>query len=450
MPEKKYKQLSRLQRVLLSTMLRKGYSKSKIATNLGVHRPTIYREINRNSWISASKVSYYTPQHAQGKYIRRRKKKIKLLGNKTLRQYVESRLLSGWSPWQIEGRLKYENQGRSIISHETIYRYIYSDYGIRNRFYKKLRRKHFSRVKHGSRKKRYPADIMISNRSDAINNRSVFGHWEGDLMIFKRGIRGNLITLRERKSRLLVAVKNNDKSAKGTAINIISTLKNIKDQVKSITFDQGSEFMKYPWIKDCLEADIATEEGRAVIKEHVGDRKIDVLVNNAGLMEPAGLLSELPLDKWRYQYGVNLEAPLFLSQLLLNNLSGGRILNITIYSSFRVTPGLAAYGISKAALNMLTEYMRAEFKELDVSVGLLLPGIVNTGIQDQYKSKSISNSKPPTSAISRLEPTSVSMFIKWLILDSNKVEFGKDIWDIYDKKHQKFWHKGEPLKNPLL
>ena len=201
---------------------------------------------------------------------------------------------------------------------------------------------------------------------------------------------------------------------------------------------------------EVLAADIATEEGRVLIKEQVGDRKIDVLVNNAGLMEPAGLLSELPLDKWRYQYGVNLEAPLFLSQLLLNNLRGGRILNVTIYSSFRVTPGLAAYGISKAALNMLTEYMRAEYKETEISVGLLLPGIVNTGIQDQYKSKSISNTKPPTSAISRLEPTLVSMFIRWLILDSNKIEFGKDIWDIYNKEHQKFWHKGEPLKNPLL
>jgi hypothetical protein len=49
-------------------------------------------------------------------------------------------LKSGWSPWQIKGRLKSENAGQCIISHETIYRYIYSNYSIRNMFYPKLRR----------------------------------------------------------------------------------------------------------------------------------------------------------------------------------------------------------------------------------------------------------------------------------------------------------------------
>lgn len=37
---------------------------------------------------------------------------------------------------------------------------------------------------------------------------------------------------------------------------MISTVKNIKNYVKSITFDQGSEFKKYDWIKDCLDTKI--------------------------------------------------------------------------------------------------------------------------------------------------------------------------------------------------
>ncbi len=64
--------------------------------------------------------------------------------------YIHNKLGCGWSPWQIEGRLKYENGGQTLISHETIYRYIYSAYNIRNRFYQCLRRKHKLRVKRHS------------------------------------------------------------------------------------------------------------------------------------------------------------------------------------------------------------------------------------------------------------------------------------------------------------
>lgn len=75
-------------------------------------------------------------------------------------------------------------------------------------------------------------------------------------MIFKRGTRENLITLRERKTRYLVAIKNTSKEAMGTAVRLISTMSSMKNCIKSITFDQGSEFKKYLWIKDCLNTDI--------------------------------------------------------------------------------------------------------------------------------------------------------------------------------------------------
>ena len=98
--------------------------------------------------------------------------------------------------------------------------------------------------------------MLINNRPDVINKREEFGHWEGDLMMFKQGIKSNLITLRERKTRFIIAIKNLNKTASGTALTLISTIKNIKQHIKSITFDQGSEFVKYQWIKDCIDTDI--------------------------------------------------------------------------------------------------------------------------------------------------------------------------------------------------
>jgi len=199
---KQYHQLTEQDRINLRVMLEQHYSTNKIAEILNVHRSTIYRELKRNSrthWKTG--VKFYWSCFAQEKYLERRKRSTKLEKNTLLKDYVHSKLRSGWSPWQIEGRLKLENAGECIISHETIYRHIYSDYGILNMFYEKLRRKHFWRIKRNARKPRVPKDLLINNRPEVINQREEFGHWEGDLMMFKQRIKGNLITLRERKTR---------------------------------------------------------------------------------------------------------------------------------------------------------------------------------------------------------------------------------------------------------
>lgn len=86
--------------------------------------------------------------------------------------------------------------------------------------------------------------------------RKDFGHWECDLVVFKKGVKTNLITLRERQTRYMIAIKNENREAAGTALALINTVKMIKPYMKSITFDQGSEFKRYTWIKECLGTDI--------------------------------------------------------------------------------------------------------------------------------------------------------------------------------------------------
>lgn len=187
---KQYHDLTEQDRIFLSIMINKRSKKAKIAKILGVHCCTIYREIQRNENVhkykrpySELKVErYYSSFLAHRKYISRRKRQSKLSQDKSLCQYVHSKLLKGWSPKQIEGRLKRENTGACLISHESIYRYIYSDYDIRDRFYQKLPRQHRHRIKRSGRKSRYTEDVLLRNRPQSINNREEFGHWECDLM----------------------------------------------------------------------------------------------------------------------------------------------------------------------------------------------------------------------------------------------------------------------------
>jgi transposase, IS30 family len=169
-----YKHLTEKDRVFLRIMLDKHYSKTKIAKILGVSPSTIYREVKRNSCIHRhSGLKFYWNHRAQQKYLERRKRGLKLEKDINLREYVHKKIKVGWSPYQIEGRLKVENNGICQISHESIYQYIYSDAERRNRFCKYLRRRHSYRFKRNQRKPRIPPELLITSRPEPINDRKI-------------------------------------------------------------------------------------------------------------------------------------------------------------------------------------------------------------------------------------------------------------------------------------
>lgn len=73
-------------------------------------------------------------------------------------------------------------------------------------------------------------------------------------MMFSKGISGNFITLVERTTRFMLAIKHTSKNARTTAMSIIKALTPLRGLVKSITLDQGVEFLKYHWLETFLEA----------------------------------------------------------------------------------------------------------------------------------------------------------------------------------------------------
>jgi IS30 family transposase len=126
-------------------------------------------------------------------------------------------------------------------------------------------------VRKGQRKPRVPAELLINRRPEIINNRDEFGHWECDLMVFKQGVKTNLITLRERKLRFLIAFKNENRKSDITAMNIIRTTNKIKDHVKSITFRFGRPRLILLYLtgvilevkfKDEIRQELASESSR--------------------------------------------------------------------------------------------------------------------------------------------------------------------------------------------
>ena len=104
-----------------------------------------------------------------------------------------------------------------------------------------------------------PKGISIEQRPFEPNDRSEFGHWEGDTIVGSTKIKnsGAVLTLVERKTRFQMVVKLKDRKAK-TVRKAFNKLKNLypdynfKDIFKSITFDNGSEFSMWASISKYL------------------------------------------------------------------------------------------------------------------------------------------------------------------------------------------------------
>ncbi len=138
--------------------------------------------------------------------------------------------------------------GRCSISHEAIYRYMFSEEGKNQSLFKYLRSRKKIRHKQNSRKSKPIFNrISIHQRPQLINNRNDFGHWKADLMLFKKGSQCNLLPLRERQTRYVIAIKNYSKRSEeiASSLKYIFLTRGSGLPLKSITVDNGTEWVTH-------------------------------------------------------------------------------------------------------------------------------------------------------------------------------------------------------------
>ena len=256
-----YTQITLADRRRLHHMVAAKVPVNEMARQLGRHRSTIYREIRRNTFRDRELPDYdgYYSTVANDTAKDRRRRLRKLRRHPTLRTEIINQLEARWSPEQIAGRLLLDGLSRIRVCKETIYRFIYSkeDYGLG--LYQYLPEARRKRRPMRSRKPRdgaFPATHRISQRPDFVGDRSRFGHWEGDLLIFERPLgHTNVTTLVERKSRYTVLIKNPSRHSRpimGKIIRAFSPLPAFARQ--SFTFDRGTEFAGFRALEDGIGA----------------------------------------------------------------------------------------------------------------------------------------------------------------------------------------------------
>ena len=245
-----YTQLTQKERYQIYALKQAGHRQSKIAEILGRHKATISRELRRNRGLRG-----YRPKQAHRLALARRSAKVRPRFGGPIWRQIEVLIRQDWSPEQIAGRLEVEQNVR--ISHEAIYQYIYAEKRSGGTLYRHLRCQKQRRKRYGSYDRRgvIPNRVSIDERPAIVDTRRRLGDWEGDPVIGK-GHRGALVTLVERKSLYTVIGAVCRNTAKAVREAVVAGLAPHKNQVHTLTYDNGREFSDHEGMASDLEAQV--------------------------------------------------------------------------------------------------------------------------------------------------------------------------------------------------
>lgn len=258
MSKKRFRQLTRTDRLKIRWCLDHGMKKGQIAEELGVHRNTITNELKRGAYIHRNsdwtEEVRYSPEIAHQKHKEAGTHKgpnLKIGNDFELANYIEKRIVEDdLSPEAVLGEIQQKGlKFDTTICVTTLYSY------IRKGVFLTLEMKHLPRKGKSKQKydhvtktgKRAPAGASIERRPPEIATREHYGDWEMDLIVGCKGSRAVLLTMDERKSRKRIEMKLKDK----TAVSVRKAIDRLERRYgtrrfraifKSITVDNGSEF----------------------------------------------------------------------------------------------------------------------------------------------------------------------------------------------------------------
>jgi NADP-dependent 3-hydroxy acid dehydrogenase YdfG len=131
-----------------------------------------------------------------------------------------------------------------------------------------------------------------------------------------------------------------------------------------------------------VETDVVRlEQVKSLVNEAVEKfGRIDVMINNAGVM-PQAPLEQLKVREWDRMIDVNLKGVLYGIAAALPHMQkqkAGHIINVSSVAGHKVGPGFAVYAATKHAVRALSEGLRQEVKPYNIRTTIISPGAVAT------------------------------------------------------------------------
>lgn len=287
------------QRYKIESYLSLGKSYKIIAEYIDRDKSVVSREIKRNSDLR-NKV--YKAKLAQKKAEERHKNKAKrCFLTDQVKEHIQNKLKSKYSPEQIVGRAKKE--GVFMVSVECIYQYIWRDKKQKGNLYKYLRTKgkRYKKRAHSKDNRGVIVNrIDIDKRPSVVDKKERLGDLEIDLVIGKDH-KGALVTINDRATGILFMGKIARKQAELVVSKTIELLKDWRPFLKTITSDNGKEFANHQVISEKLNIDYyfakpyhswergANENLNGLVRqffpkktnfEHITQEQINTAINN--------------------------------------------------------------------------------------------------------------------------------------------------------------------------
>lgn len=278
--KRKWQQISEKTRYKIEAYLEDGKKANEIAKLVGYSKRTVEREIKLGTVVQKIKncnykkyedeyiyINVYKADVAQRKHNENASKKgqnLKIGKDFGLVEYIEDKIKNEhWSPDAAIGRIKSEKlQFKTSICTKTVYNYIDRGFFLNisnddltvksekgKRTYKKV----------GTVALNNKTGKSISERPEEIENRSEKGHWEIDLVVGKQGTKPAIMTLVERKTRKSIYILIKNKTQKEVMNAVKKARKrvggNFDDVFKTITADNGTEFLDSEGLKEAGKCD---------------------------------------------------------------------------------------------------------------------------------------------------------------------------------------------------
>ena len=251
-----YRHISEWERERIAVGLSAGQGLREIAMALGRSTSSISREVQRNrSCDPSGQVGYWVGEAQRRAQARTRiaRRRRRLVRGSRLWQAVMSKLRRGWSPQQIANRLKmwYPDTPEQWVSHQTIYHAL--EVIPRGELKRELQR-HLRRqgkpTATGTRRGPLGEVASIHDRPAEAADRTVPGHWEGDL-IMGQAHRSAVGVLIERTTRYLILVQLENKDAFSVYQAFARKFRHVPAiWRKTLTYDRGTEMAEHARLTD--------------------------------------------------------------------------------------------------------------------------------------------------------------------------------------------------------
>lgn len=188
----------------------------------------------------------------------------------------------------------------------------------------------------------------------------------------------------------------------------------------------GNHPKLFTYVVDISDKEAVMSFAQQVINEH---RKVDGLINNAGIIQPFINLVDLEMDRIDRVMDINFYGTLYMVKAFLPHLMKrpeAHIVNVSSMGGFLPVPGQSVYGASKAAVKLMSEGLSSELKDTNVKVSVVIPGGIATDIK---KNSNIAHTVSADSSKSKMVLTpaeAATLIIRSMEKKKLRAYIGKD------------------------